>query len=44
MTKKEQCTIREYTAFLSKTKVDIWVIMENESQVAQSDELFSLCK
>jgi len=39
----DTCVIREYTTFLSdETKVDIWIIMEDESQIQQSDMLFLL--
>ncbi len=38
----DTCILREYTTFLSGgIKVDIWSILEDDSQTTQSDELFS---
>jgi hypothetical protein len=37
----DACVIREYTTFFSgDIKVDVWVLMEDESQTQQSDMLF----
>jgi hypothetical protein len=39
----DQCVIREYTTFIAgDIKVDVWIIMADESQADASDELFSL--
>lgn len=41
----DTCLIREYTTFvLDNIKVDIWIIMEGEAQLARSDELLHLVK
>jgi hypothetical protein len=37
----DNCVVREYTVFLGDTKVDVWVLMADESQSAQADALFS---
>jgi hypothetical protein len=37
----DTCVIREYTTFLSDTKIDIWVLMRDSGQSLQSDILFS---
>ena len=37
----ERCALREYTTYLNDIKVDIWIIMKDESQAGLSDELFS---
>jgi hypothetical protein len=37
----DRCVIREYTTFLGDTKVDVWVLMDDVSQLLQSDILFS---
>ncbi|MFC1616394.1 hypothetical protein ACFL21_04585 [Patescibacteria group bacterium] len=40
----DSCVIREYTTFLGDTKVDVWITMEDESQVQQADQLFEKFK
>jgi hypothetical protein len=35
------CVVREYVVFVGDTKVDVWVLMGDESQAAQADALFS---
>jgi uncharacterized protein YraI len=37
----DHCVIREYTVFVGDTKVDVWVLMADDSQSAQADALFS---
>ena len=36
---RDTCVIREYTTFLEDIKIDIWVIMNDNSQTSQSDEI-----
>ena len=38
----DACVIREYTAFLEDTKVDVWIMMQNTSQGDASDALFAV--
>jgi hypothetical protein len=37
----DDCVIREYTTFLGDVKLDIWITMADESQIGQSDQLFT---
>jgi hypothetical protein len=37
----DDCVIREYTTFLSDVKLDVWVVMVDESEVEQSDQLLT---
>jgi hypothetical protein len=37
----DTCVIREYTTFLRDCKLDIWIVMADESEVGQSDQLLS---
>jgi hypothetical protein len=36
----DSCVIREYTTFIDDTKVDIWINMQNDSQIKLADQLF----
>ena len=38
---QHSCVVREYTTFVGETKVDVWVMMADESQMAQADALFA---
>lgn len=41
----DTCVIREYTAFVpGDIKVDIWIIMEDETEITQSDEIMRSVK
>lgn len=35
------CVVREYVVFVGDTKVDVWVLMADDSQAAQADALFA---
>ncbi|MCK5211368.1 hypothetical protein KAJ89_01575 [Candidatus Parcubacteria bacterium] len=35
----DTCVIREYTTFLEDIKIDIWIIINDNSQTAQSNEI-----
>jgi hypothetical protein len=35
----DSCVIREYTTFVRDVKVDVWVVLGDESQVELSDRL-----
>jgi hypothetical protein len=37
----DRCVIREYTTFVSDIKIDVWVLLSDESQVRPSDRLLS---
>jgi len=37
----DACVIREYTTFLGERKVDVWIMMQDPSQVDASDVLFA---
>ena len=37
----DDCVIREYTTFQGDVKLDIWIVMTDESEVGQSDQLLS---
>jgi hypothetical protein len=37
----DACVIREYTTFLDETKIDVWIMMRDTSQVDASDVLFA---
>ena len=37
----DACLIREYTTFLGNVKLDIWIVLDEESQVAQGDLLLT---
>jgi hypothetical protein len=37
----DSCAIREYTTFLGDTKVDVWVLMQDDAQADASDALFA---
>ena len=36
----DSCVIREYTTFINDTKIDLWITMENDTQVTIADNLF----
>ncbi len=36
----DSCVIREYTTFIDNTKIDIWITMEDDTQVNAADSLF----
>ena len=36
----DSCVIREYTTFIDDTKIDIWIIMADDTQVDAADSLF----
>lgn len=36
----DSCVIREYTTFMDDTKIDIWITMEDDTQVDAADSLF----
>lgn len=40
----DSCVIREYTTFIGSTKIDVWITMENESQIIEADKLFESFK
>jgi len=37
----DTCVTREYTTFLGDVKLDVWITMHDESQIEQSDRLFT---
>jgi WD40 repeat protein len=37
----DDCVIREYTAFLGDVKLDIWIVMADESEIEGSDQLLT---
>ncbi len=40
----DSCIIREYTTFVNDTKIDLWITMENDTQINAADSLFKKFK
>lgn len=40
----DTCTIREYTSFYNSTKIDVWILMSDPSQIPIADQLFQQTK